>query len=72
MSPDDVIKHWGGKFRASQFLEMNPGNITYWLKKGYIPISTQYEIARKSDFELVPDTATHYCHLVGTLPLKPK
>ena len=68
MDIEQVIEFFGGKKRAADALSIAPANVTKWIKIGYIPISTQYEISRKSGFELEPDSATIYMEKRGYRP----
>lgn len=48
MTPQQVIKHFGGEQAAADALECTRQSVNYWLNKGEIPLKTQAFIQVKT------------------------
>ena len=55
MTPDQVIKHFGGEQAAAEALECTRQIVNYWRNQGHIPLKTQAFIQVKTNGKLRAD-----------------
>ncbi len=55
MTPEQVIKHFGGEQEAANALDCTRQNVNYWRQQGEIPLKTQAFIQLKTNGKLRAD-----------------
>lgn len=55
MTPEQVIKHFGGEQAAADALDCTRQSVNYWLNQGEIPLKTQAFIQVKTNGKLRAD-----------------
>ena len=55
MNIEEVQQYFGSVYEACKQLNIAPQNMTFWRKKGYIPMLQQYRIAELTEGALMPD-----------------
>lgn len=55
MTPEQVIKHFGGEQEAATALDCTRQNVNYWRQQGEIPLKTQAFIQIKTNGKLRAD-----------------